>query len=163
MVAMNADHIGFWTCKIPRRVPNGLQRDTRTNSPKDSVAVSKQNLDSDLFRRFPLTPMEFYVETSWVGNLIYLVLYQYKERLKHSLFIKKIEFVYVMGVCFSVSWSWNQRWDRSLVGLGLPLVVGALASPLDTLAFFKLLLVLSKVPNHQNIHDTKRKLSNTID
>jgi hypothetical protein len=89
MVAMNADHIGFWTCKIPRRVPNGLQRDTRTNSPKDSVAVSKQNLDSDLFRRFPLTPMEFYVETSWVGNLIYLVLYQYKERLKHSLFIKK--------------------------------------------------------------------------
>jgi hypothetical protein len=34
---------------------------------------------------------------------------------------------------------------------------------LDTLAFLKSLLVLSKVPNQQNIHGPKFKLKNTVD
>jgi hypothetical protein len=36
-------------------------------------------------------------------------------------------------------------------------------SSFDNLAFLKSLVVLSKVSNHQNIYDTKRKIQNTID
>jgi hypothetical protein len=43
----------------PGRTPNGLQHDTRPNSPIDGVALTKQNLNADLFRRFQLTPNEF--------------------------------------------------------------------------------------------------------
>ena len=39
--------------------PNGLRRDTRPNGPTDGVAAPKQNLNAELFRRFPLTPDEF--------------------------------------------------------------------------------------------------------
>jgi hypothetical protein len=43
----------------PGLIPNGLRHDTRANGPTDGVAATKQNLNSDLFRRFPLTPDEF--------------------------------------------------------------------------------------------------------
>ena len=46
-------------CVTPRLAPNGLRRDTRPNGPTDGVAAPKQNLNADLFRRFPLTPVEF--------------------------------------------------------------------------------------------------------
>jgi hypothetical protein len=46
-------------CVTPRRAPNGLRRDTRPNGPTNGVAAPKQNLNADLFRRFPLTPAEF--------------------------------------------------------------------------------------------------------
>jgi hypothetical protein len=38
---------------------NGLRRDTWPNGPTDCVAAPKQNLNTELFRRFPLTPDEF--------------------------------------------------------------------------------------------------------
>jgi hypothetical protein len=43
----------------PGLAPNGLRRDTRRNGPTDGVAAPKQNLNAELFRRFPLTPDEF--------------------------------------------------------------------------------------------------------
>jgi hypothetical protein len=43
----------------PGLAPNGLRRDTRPNGPTDGVAAPKQNLNAELFRRFPLTPDEF--------------------------------------------------------------------------------------------------------
>jgi hypothetical protein len=39
--------------------PNGFRRDTRPNDPTDGVEAPKQNLNAELFRRFPLTPDEF--------------------------------------------------------------------------------------------------------
>jgi hypothetical protein len=56
----------------PCRTRNGLQHDTRLNSQIDGIAALKHNLNADLFRRFLLTPDEFYVGSSWVGNLICL-------------------------------------------------------------------------------------------
>jgi hypothetical protein len=35
--------------------PNGPKYDTQSNGPKDSIAAPWQILDTDLFRRFPLT------------------------------------------------------------------------------------------------------------
>jgi hypothetical protein len=46
-------------CVTPGLAPNGLRRDTRPNGPTVGVAAPKQNLNVDLFRRFPLTPDEF--------------------------------------------------------------------------------------------------------
>jgi hypothetical protein len=46
-------------CVTPGLAPNGLRRDTRPNGPIDGVAAPKQNLNAELFRRFPLTPDEF--------------------------------------------------------------------------------------------------------
>jgi hypothetical protein len=43
----------------PGLAPNGLRRDTWPNDPTDGVTEPKQNLNADLFRRFPLTPDEF--------------------------------------------------------------------------------------------------------
>jgi hypothetical protein len=46
-------------CVTHGRAPNGLRRDTRANGPIDGVAAPKQNVNAELFRRFPLTPDEF--------------------------------------------------------------------------------------------------------
>jgi hypothetical protein len=46
-------------CVTPGLDPNGLRRDTRPNGPTDGDAAPKQNLNAELFRRFPLTPDEF--------------------------------------------------------------------------------------------------------
>jgi hypothetical protein len=46
-------------CVTPGLAPNGLRRDTRPNSPTDGVTAPKQNLNAELFPRFPLTPDEF--------------------------------------------------------------------------------------------------------
>jgi hypothetical protein len=40
-------------CTTPRGTPNGLQHDTRPNNPTGDVAAPKQNLNADLFWRFP--------------------------------------------------------------------------------------------------------------
>jgi hypothetical protein len=41
----------------PGLAPNGLRRDTRPNGTTDGVAAPKQNLNAELIRRFPLTPV----------------------------------------------------------------------------------------------------------
>jgi hypothetical protein len=46
-------------CMTPSLGRNGLRRDTWPNGPTDCVAAPKQNLNTELFRRFPLTPDEF--------------------------------------------------------------------------------------------------------
>jgi hypothetical protein len=59
MVVAATDQIRFRACKTPRRVPNGLQRDTQANNTKDSVVAPKPNLCADLFRWYLLTSKEF--------------------------------------------------------------------------------------------------------
>jgi hypothetical protein len=54
-------------CTTPGGTPNGLQHDTRPNDSTHGVATPIQNLSANLFRRFRLTPDEFYDRTSWVG------------------------------------------------------------------------------------------------
>jgi hypothetical protein len=46
-------------CVTARLTPNGLRRDTQPNGPTNVVVAPKQNLNAELFRRFPLTPNEF--------------------------------------------------------------------------------------------------------
>jgi hypothetical protein len=37
-------------CTTPGGTPNGLEHDTRPNSPTDGVVAPKPNLNADLFR-----------------------------------------------------------------------------------------------------------------
>ena len=65
--------------------PNGPKHDTRSIGPKDSVAAPWQILDADLFRRFPLGPVEFGHETKTIGWLMKLDFHAYVGHRKWSL------------------------------------------------------------------------------
>ena len=64
--------------------PNGPKHDTRSNGPKDGVAVPWQILDADLFWWFPLVLKVFWRETTWIGFLIKLSFQPYVDHRKWS-------------------------------------------------------------------------------
>ena len=71
-------------------------------------AESEQILDSDLFRRFPMTPIEFGGETGGIGKVFLLAFYPYKER---------------MGLNFKTAWSWIPSRTQIRVQVGFQLDV----------------------------------------
>jgi hypothetical protein len=63
---------GLGACTTSGGTPNELQHDTRANSPTNGVVAPKQNLNADLFRRFPLTPNDFlsWFQLGWKAYLL---------------------------------------------------------------------------------------------
>jgi hypothetical protein len=132
-------------CKTPGHTLNlnGLQYDTRTNSPKDGDAAPRQILDVQLIQWFPLTQASFGHGSSAIGSFMKIYFQPYMERQNRTPY---------------VAWASNLRQTAPGLRGGLEVKLywasKCLGRPLLALPNSKLLfthpLVLFFVPN-QNI------------
>jgi hypothetical protein len=139
---LNIKYLG--ACKNPGCTPNGLQYDTRANSPKDGDAAPRQILDIHLIRRFLLTQASFGHGSGAIGSSMKLSFQPYVEHRNRTPY---------------VAWASNLKQIAPGLRSGLEVELywasKCLGRPLLALYDFKLLsthpLVLSFIPNHNII------------